>query len=110
MFGSEHEGERANAAVLADRVVSDAGLTWAEVIKSSQLDCLPNNGVQIWRETETLSEQTTTCLAWSECLSDYERDFCRSIAGKECLTRKQWALLDRLTDKAREYPTARGAL
>lgn len=110
MSGNEYEGERANAAALADRIVSDAGLTWVEVIKTSQLDCLPNNGVQIWREPETLSEQTTTCLAWSECLSDYERDFCRSIAGKESLTQKQWALLERLTDKAREYAAARGAL
>jgi len=35
MFGSEHPGERAAAAVLADEIVRKAGLTWAQVIASA---------------------------------------------------------------------------
>jgi len=33
MFGSAHEGERANAAALADRLVRQSGLTWHDVIR-----------------------------------------------------------------------------
>lgn len=32
MFGSDFEGERSNAAALANRLVRDNGLTWATVI------------------------------------------------------------------------------
>lgn len=32
MMGSDHDGERANAAALADRLIRDSGLTWDAVI------------------------------------------------------------------------------
>jgi len=32
MLGSDHDGERANAARMADKLVRDAGLTWQHVI------------------------------------------------------------------------------
>jgi hypothetical protein len=32
MFGSVHEGERAAAAALADRIIRELGLRWADVI------------------------------------------------------------------------------
>ena len=32
MLGSSHDGERAAAAGLADRLVRDLGLTWADVV------------------------------------------------------------------------------
>jgi hypothetical protein len=35
MLGSDHDGERANAGRLADRMVRDAGLTWCDVVMPS---------------------------------------------------------------------------
>jgi hypothetical protein len=33
LFGSQHDGERAAAAALADKLVRAAGLTWGDVIR-----------------------------------------------------------------------------
>ena len=35
MFGSNHDGERASAAAMADKLIRSQGLTWPEVISSS---------------------------------------------------------------------------
>ena len=32
MFGSDHPGERANAAAAADKMIRDAGMRWPEVL------------------------------------------------------------------------------
>jgi hypothetical protein len=40
MLGSEFDGERANAAALADRLVRDAGLTWTDVIVAPRRDAV----------------------------------------------------------------------
>lgn len=37
MLGSAHDGKRANAAALADRLVRDLGLVWDEVIAPASL-------------------------------------------------------------------------
>jgi hypothetical protein len=36
MFGSDHDGERATAARLADRLVRQHGLTWGDVLKPDE--------------------------------------------------------------------------
>ncbi len=35
LFGSDHDGERANAARLADQLIREPGLTWPDVIISA---------------------------------------------------------------------------
>ena len=40
MLGSYEQGERANAASFADRMVCDAGLTWREVLEGSDTDAV----------------------------------------------------------------------
>lgn len=49
MFGSDHAGERANAAAAADRLVRQAGLRWPDVI----LPALPEPK----REREVASDE-----------------------------------------------------
>jgi hypothetical protein len=36
MLGSDHGGERANAAELADRMIHDAGMTWSDFIGAAR--------------------------------------------------------------------------
>jgi hypothetical protein len=65
MFGSAHEGERANAAALADRLIRDCGLTWSDIIAQPPAEC---------------QHIAAVCgRRWGE-LSDKERDFLTNVA------------------------------
>jgi hypothetical protein len=65
MFGSEHDGERAAAARLADRHVKRLGLEWRDVIR-----------VEVhWRSMARACHEQ-----WAE-LNDRERRFIADIAG-----------------------------
>src|SRR5919107_2785919 len=58
MFGSAHDGERAAAAALADRLIRDAGLSWGDVIRMPMAklkrDPLPDDQSE-WRSMGTAS-------------------------------------------------------
>jgi len=64
MFGSSHDGERANAAALADRLVRQVGLTWADVIVPPPAE---------WQH------MALVCRAHAHSLNDRERDFLANI-------------------------------
>ena len=104
-FGSNFEGERSAAAYLADSLVKDAGLTWPEVILDSQ--AVQTRG-RVWREPGTPQEAAAACLAFPECLTEWEQKFCASVAGRLRFTMKQMAVLDRLTGKVRVFAEANG--
>jgi hypothetical protein len=65
MFGSDHEGERANAAALADRLLRQLGLTWSDVLAAPPAE---------WQW------MAHACRAHAHVLSDRERDFLANIA------------------------------
>jgi hypothetical protein len=87
LFSSAHEGERASAAALADKMVRASGLTWADLIA-------PRFPVE---------QQIGVALAGRDALSRWERGFLYSINGKRTLTPKQRDLLDGIAAKARAY-------
>jgi hypothetical protein len=97
MFGSHHDGERASAAAMADRLVRDLGLTWPEII---------NPHHQHWREPETIAEQIDTALAHAEALSEWERGFVCSVNGCQRLSPKQRNVLDGIIAKLRAVTRA----
>jgi hypothetical protein len=55
MFGSAHDGERASAAAMADKLVRSLGLSWGEIIQT--------------RTTETIPEKIGLALANVDALS-----------------------------------------
>jgi hypothetical protein len=94
MFGSDHEGERASAAALADKFLRDLGLTWRDIIsrqRNSDLELL------------SIDEKIRVALANLDALSMWERGFIYTVHGKCCLSREQLELLNRLVDKVRSY-------
>jgi hypothetical protein len=99
MFGSDHDGERASAAAMADKLIRAHGLTWPDVISSS------------WStyNTTTIEEQIGFALANLPALSMWERGFIYSVNGKHDLSPKQQAVLDRLERKCRAYRDGGGA-
>ena len=49
MVGSQHDGERANAAGLADRMVRAAGLTWDQVLTAAGTSRAASGGTAEWQ-------------------------------------------------------------
>lgn len=96
MFGSDHAGERANAAAAADKLIRDAGLRWPDVI----FPALPPPP----RPTpiHSVAEAVEFLLDHQDALTEWERGFVRSIATqKYSISAKQLDVLDRLVEKAR---------
>ena len=97
MFGSAHDGERAAAAALADRLVRDAGLSWGDVIRMpvAQLkrDPLPDNQAE-WRS------MVTACLERRDLFTEWEWAFLTNILSFRKISEKQSAVVVRLHTKA----------
>jgi len=87
MFGSEHDGERANAARLADQLLRSHGLTWLALFEVSA-------------EEISVAEMIEACLERSAGLSEWERGFLASleqwVARRSPLSPKQEAVLTRI--------------
>lgn len=96
-FGSSFDGERANAAALADRVVRDHGASWTDILHAE-----PPVPVVI---------QPTTTRYWKQCaeevlyehtgaVTEWEQEFLQSILGKGyALSHKQEDVLRRIAMK-----------
>ena len=101
LFGSEFDGERANAARMADDLIRGFGLTWKDVIWPGHTEAGAPD--QAWHEPRDHRDAARMCLRFAEVLTEWERKFCRSILGYRQLSDKQVRVLNRLVDKAREF-------
>jgi hypothetical protein len=95
MFGSDHDGERATAALKADRLVRALGLTWCEVL-SPQPNLLASPGQSIPAKIKLLRRHLPMLTEW-------ERGFVISLARFQRISRKQQAVLDRLVAKVSDF-------
>ncbi len=97
MLGSEHAGERASAALLAAKLVRDRGLCWSDVVPSAA-------GSITSDVSRGVSEPTSDfglCVRHVERLSQWEREFLRSLAGARRRSVKQLAVLCRIAEALR---------
>jgi hypothetical protein len=86
-LGSEHAGERAAAALQADQLLRDRGLTWPDIIS---------------RPTDSIEDRIDEALrAGAGVLNAWEEGFLRGIRGRQHLTEKQLAKLDAIVAKVR---------
>ena len=107
MLGSDYDGEIAAAGRRANAMVKRAGLTWDEVISSSApIPQQPRRPPRRWRTPGTPSDTAALCMQWSEVLTDWETDFCRSIVGRRQISAKQTVVLDRLARKVEAFARA----
>ena len=109
MLGSDHDGEIAAAGRRAHALVKGAGLTWGDVIGPTTL---PKSGFsspqRCWRVPATPGECAALCLRWSEVLTGWEAEFCRSLAGRRRISPKQLTVLRRIATKVEAVARAAG--
>jgi hypothetical protein len=94
MLGSDHDGERAAAALAADKLVRGLGLTWHQVIAPP---IVPDHSprVRSWRADDSdWCRMAQFCHAWRWSLSQREREFVESVRTWRNPTDKQrdWLL------------------
>ena len=113
MLGSEHDGERANAARLADRLIRETGLTWEGVIAAppvAQPEARPRPaqpaGAPWWTASGTVSGEAHAILQRHRALlTQWEIEFLANLLNRRTLTEPQRASFDRIKAKLQ----ARGA-
>ncbi len=84
MLGSDHDGERAAAALKADHFVKQAGLTWEAIVS-------PNRAPKPHRPPEfgTWRKTCRECLARDKDLRQWERGFLRDLPKFQRISTKQ---------------------
>lgn len=107
MLGSNHDGERANAAAQASKIVLTNGLTWQGIIAAA---FAPKEAFHPDPPQADYGESTVTglddfadhsaaarwVLANAATLSDWERDFLHNVQTFSRLSDKQRGVLERL--------------
>ena len=102
-LGSEFDGERAAAGLLASRLLRNEGLSWDQVIGALQLRppvITPPVSRNPFITVRDLLARLDELTAW-------EREFLASITHRRALTAKQIAVLDRIKAKLQTQAGAR---
>jgi hypothetical protein len=90
-LGSDHDGERAAAGLLASRLLQSAGLTWSRLLEPAVEHKLPELGT--WRQT------AARCLERSGSLRAWEIGFLRDLPGFRRLSVKQRYVLNEIAGR-----------
>ena len=98
MLGSDHAGERDNAARAAHRLVQQHGITWFDVI-IAPVNLRLSTDDPLARFA-ACAEACTFALTRAPMLTHWEFDFLRNVAGFSKLSRKQRDTLRRLVTRA----------
>jgi hypothetical protein len=87
LFSSEHDGERATAAAMADKLIRGQGLTWLDVFQST-------------REPSTVEGMIDFALCYGDgVLTIWEEGFLHGICGRQFLTTNQLEKLQGIVAK-----------
>jgi hypothetical protein len=98
MLGSDHPGERDAAGLAAHRLITQAGMTWTQVLRAPPVERrLPELGT--WRGT------VRECLARPSALRPWELGFLRDLTGFRRLSVKQRYCLKEIADRVLGRPT-----
>ena len=101
LLGSAHDGERASAALLADRLVRQSGLTWTDVLRPAALPppMHPPTTTRSWEPPRDWRWQVEDCLTRPHLWTAWELGFLNSIGFQRGLSQKQRDVLNRLIDR-----------
>ncbi len=95
-LGSDADGERAAAGLLASRMLRTSGLTWEQVIADGSPRAIPQPTAAAWGRDLELCRQNVARL------SHWEQGFIANIARRSWLTHKQIATLTEIADGLRQ--------
>jgi hypothetical protein len=95
-LATDHDGERLATVAAIERTLRAHGLDW------HHLADLVGDGLAARELLQGDTARILYCLAHAPLLTDWERDFCRSLLGFRRLSEKQIAVLDRLVAKVQE--------
>lgn len=99
MLGSEFQGERAAAALKADKLVRSRGLTWEAL-----LDAPASRPSRSYTQPPPPPRDDTdlaVCGRASHLLSEWELDFVTNCSRRACVSAKQAEVLARVADRLR---------
>jgi hypothetical protein len=97
MLGSEHAGERDNAARLADRLVRGKGLEWAQLLAPKPAAPTPPPAPA----SCSVEADLRVCRAYPGLLNNWERGFLRGLKPGRTLSVKQLGILSEMACKVR---------
>lgn len=104
MLGSDHEGERANAAALATKMLRDHGMTWPEFLATisapAPVEPLTRPGGAYY-QAYNHEDAADTCLQRGRGLTAWEKDFLESVRDFHHLSAKQEDVLARICEKCK---------
>jgi ribosomal protein L40E len=117
MFGSDHAGERANAAALATRMLREAGFTWEEYFKEIRAPAQSRQQSQSQSQSQSKSQSSQSqssqsqyrrspiadhaeavdqCLRCGAQFTEWELKFLGDIRNRSVLTVRQEDVLARI--------------
>jgi hypothetical protein len=109
LLGSDSDGERANAARMADKLLRDAGLTWRDVISvaaAAQPEPPPQpkprpRPASAYQPAgpSHVGAATMILIRRRDWLTAWEAEFLESLQARRSLTEKQVAVLARIMAK-----------
>ena len=91
-LGSDFDGERAAAGLLASRLLRERGLTWDDLLGIKPMREGP-------RRNEACNQGLGMCLRHLQHLTEWEQGFCRSVATRSRLSSKQSEILSKIVAK-----------
>ena len=94
-LGSDHDGERAAAGLLASRMLKSAGVTWDELLTAGAYFAAPRSSPSGWRG------DLAVCQRHRSFLRPWEQDFVGSVATRATLSQKQRFVLSEMADGLR---------
>ena len=97
MLGSNADGERAAAGLLASRLLKSAGITWEELLAPK-----PATIHRRAAQPPSWLSAVAFCCEHADRLTPWEKQFLQSISTRRALSPRQAEVLDRICLKVRE--------
>ncbi len=92
LLASEFDGERANAARMATRLLRQHNLTWADLVHAATRQ--PEHaGASTRAHVRTWQEDRLFCLRRSDVLSAWEQGFLTNLGAQRGISEKQRTVL-----------------
>lgn len=104
MLGSDHDGERAAAGLLATKIIKDAGMTWEQLLNEPAPKPKPDPNPEPKEASKRWPREywfdiATQCSTMRVYLNSWECSFLDNILTFKTLSEKQMDSLSRIVEK-----------